>query len=191
MMNDQLDSVRGWRMLGTLPAAATIFVAFHAIYILLVAFTNITDYETNLAFAQHVLAMDTTNFGAGAGVDLDQQVIWRAITTPWMWHAAYIGIIAWETLTGILLLIGTIWLIRGFRRRDFTDGRLISSIGLVMIVVLFGIGFITVGGEWFQMWRSTDWNGLTPALGNVTTAAIALVLLHLPSAQWQSRARKG
>ncbi|PTC20780.1 DUF2165 domain-containing protein [Pseudomonas baetica] len=32
--------------------------------------------------------------------------MYRAITTPWLWHAAYALIIAGEGLTGVLLIWG-------------------------------------------------------------------------------------
>ena len=41
----------------------------YALYILLVAFNNITDFGTNQAFVQHVFAMDTTNFGGKPGTN--------------------------------------------------------------------------------------------------------------------------
>jgi predicted small integral membrane protein len=39
-------------------------------------------------------------------------------------------------------------------------------------------------GEWFQMWRSVEWNGLEPAFRNSVLAIFGLVLVHLPSPQW-------
>ncbi len=33
--------------------------------------------------------------------------------------------------------------------------RSLSTIGPLMVVLLFFGGFIDIGGEWFQMWRST------------------------------------
>ena len=54
-------------------------------------------------------------------------------------------------------------------------GYALSSIGLLMIVILFFGGFITVGGEWFSMWRSTAWNGLDPAFRNAVLAALLAV----------------
>jgi predicted small integral membrane protein len=48
----------------------------------------------------------------------------------------------------------------------------------VMQVLLFGGGFIAIGGEWFVMWQSKDWNGLAAAFQNFVVAALGLVLLH-------------
>jgi predicted small integral membrane protein len=53
-----------------------------------------------------------------------------------------------------------------------------------MIVLLFFAGFITLGGEWFSMWRSTAWNGLDPAFRNAMLASVTLVLLHTTAQGW-------
>lgn len=179
-----LAVVRGWRSLGILPFAAGCFVLVNALYILLVALGNITDYDTNFAFVQHVLSMDTTNFGAAPGTGLDPNVMWRAITDPVIWNIAYVLLIAWETAAAVVLVIATVLFVRGFLGHGFTSARVTASIGLAMIVLLFVGGFIAIGGEWFQMWRSTEWNGLDPAFRNATIAGIGLVILHLPSPQW-------
>jgi predicted small integral membrane protein len=50
-----------------------------------------------------------------------------------------------------------------------------------MIVLLFFGGFIDVGGEWFQMWRSTTWTGLDTAFRNAVFAIATLILIQLPS----------
>lgn len=50
--------------------------------------------------------------------------------------------------------------------------------------VMFAGGFIVIGGEYFQMWQSDDWNGLDPALQNVVIAGLALIIAHLPSRDW-------
>ncbi|MFD4421652.1 DUF2165 domain-containing protein [Agromyces sp. NPDC058484] len=182
------EARRGWLALGTLPVVAAVLVALNGLYILLVAFGNITDFGTNQAFVQHVLAMDTTNFGAPAGEDLDPDVMWRAITDPVLQNVAYIGLIAWESATAIVLVAAVVFWIRE-RHHGYRTARAISTIGLLMLIALFMGGFITIGGEWFQMWKSTSWNGLDPAFNNSVLALIALVLIHLPSLHWTARDR--
>jgi hypothetical protein len=56
-----------WRSVGALRGLVTFLIAMNGLYLLFVAFGNITDFPANQAFVQHVLAMDTTNFGAPAG----------------------------------------------------------------------------------------------------------------------------
>ena len=175
----------GWMRFGTLPVAAFVLVALNGIYLAFVAFGNITDPGTNWAFVQHVLSMDTTNFGATPGTGLDPDVMWRAIDNETIQRIAYIGLIVWEVLTCIVLLAAAAIAGQeagtgaGFRR-----SRALGTIGLTMMLLLFFGGFIVIGGEWFQMWKSTAWNCLDPAFRNSTLALVTLVLLHLPSPQW-------
>ncbi len=177
---------RWWQTLATLPVVVLVLTACNALYIALVAFGNITDFDTNYAFVQHVLAMDTTNFGQEAGTGLDPDVMWRAIDVPWIWTVAYLGVIAWETLAAVVLIAACVcWIVALVKRRSAYDTpRALSTIGLLMIVVLFFGGFITVGGEWFNMWRSQAWNGLDPAFRNAVLASITLVLIHTTSQAW-------
>lgn len=191
-MDTSTTQARGWRVVGTLPFAVTVFVFVNGLYILLVAFGNITDYGTNFAFVQHVLSMDTTNFGQAAGEGLDPDVMWHAIDNPVMWNIGYIAIILVETLAAVLLIIGFVQLLRAcFGSGSFASGRAWASAGLLLIVLLFAGGFIAVGGEWFQMWRSQAWNGLDTAIRNIMIAGIGLVLLHLPSPQWRREVPSG
>lgn len=172
-----------WERLGSLPVAAAALVGLNALYIALVAFGNITDFDTNRPFVQHVLAMDTTNFGAEPGTNLDADVMWRAIESEWIQDLAYIAIIAWESVTALVLL-GALLLWSRDARDGYRRARALSTIGLLMLVLLFMGGFIAIGGEWFQMWKSTAWNGLDPAFRNAVLALAALIVVHLPSSHW-------
>lgn len=176
--------------LGSLPVAAGAMVALNALYILLVAFGNVTDFGTNQAFVQHVLSMDTTNFGAPQGTDLDADVMWHAVDASWLQNLAYVGIIAWEAATGVVLALAVVAFVRG-RGTGYRAARGIATLGLLMLLVLFAGGFIAVGGEWFEMWRSTAWNGLDPAFRNAVLALLTLVLVHLPSAAWRDGGAEG
>ncbi|MFE4514455.1 DUF2165 domain-containing protein [Kitasatospora sp. NPDC056783] len=154
--------------LGSLPAAATALTGTNALYLLLVVFGNITDFATNQQFVRHVLAMDTTF--------RDQDLMWRSITSPALQDAAYVAIIAWEALGALVLTAGTLawWLRPHLARR-------LSTLGLLLTLLLFGAGFIGIGGEWFAMWQSKTWNGLDAAIRNVTLAGLALLVVNLPS----------
>ena len=71
-------------------AAKVTMVAAIALFTSLVTFGNLTDYNTNFAFVQHVLSMDTI-FAFSA-------IKYRAITDPALQHAAYATIIATEAV---------------------------------------------------------------------------------------------
>jgi predicted small integral membrane protein len=177
-------SASRWLRLGSLPVVAGLLVAVNGLYILLVAFGNTTDFGTNQAFVQHVLSMDTTNFGAKPGTHLDPHVMWRAITTPWIQNTAYVFLIAWEWATGLVLVAAVVQFVRE-RGAGYRSARALSGIGLLMLLLLFMGGFIAIGGEWFQMWKSTSWNGLDAALRNAALAFLTLLLVYLPSSQWR------
>ncbi|MEU7475455.1 DUF2165 domain-containing protein [Lentzea sp. NPDC042327] len=151
---------------GSLRAVVAVTVGFIALNMVLVVIGNVTDYGTNEAFVQHVLAMDTT-FGEG--------LKWRAITSSAVVTLVYVAIIAWEAVSALLLTAGTV----AYARNRDDSARSFASAGLLMVVALFLGGFITVGGEWFAMWQSKDWNGIGAALRMVTVAGFALVLVHL------------
>lgn len=174
----------GWERLGTLPVAAAVLVALNGLYIALATFGNITDYDTNEPFVQHVLMMDTTNFGAEPGTNLDEDVMWRSIEHDTIHDLVYLAIIAWETLTAVVLLGSLVFWLRD-RDTGYRRARAMSTIGLLMMVLLFFGGFIVIGGEWFQMWKSDAWNGLEPAFRNSVLAILALIAVHLPSSHWE------
>ncbi|MGA5465570.1 DUF2165 domain-containing protein [Mycobacterium sp. NPDC050041] len=169
-----------WLAMGSPFAVGGVLVGLNALFMLLVAFGNITDFATNQAFVQHVLSMDTANFGAPAGQNLDPSVMWHAIESRPLQTAAYTGVIAWELLAGVALAAATVWwFTRSVRNRR--RARALATIGLTMIVVLFFGGFLAIGGEWFQMWRSSDWNGSDAAFRNAVIALFALLVIHLPA----------
>ncbi|MEU1675945.1 DUF2165 domain-containing protein [Streptomyces roseifaciens] len=166
--------------LGGLPFAAAALTATVALYMALVAFGNVTDFGTNREFVRHVLAMDTTF--------KDDDLMWRAVTDRTLQDIAYVAIIAWETLAAAVLVAGTVLWARGLTGRGagYRRARRVSTLGLVMVLLLFGAGFIGIGGEWFAMWQSQKWNGLQAAERNFVVAGFVLVLIHLPSPQWHS-----
>jgi predicted small integral membrane protein len=174
------------RRFGSLSVACTIITALEALYMLLVGFGNVTDYGTNFAFVRHVMAMDATNFGAAPGTKLDAAVMWRAVTSPAIQTAVYLCIIAWELLSALVLVYATLLWLFALRTGRFDAPRRWSAAGFLMLVVLFMGGFIDIGGEWFQMWRSDVWNGLEAAFHNAVLALFGLVLIHLPSREWAS-----
>jgi predicted small integral membrane protein len=80
------------------------FVASVALFATLAVFNNITDYDSNFAFVQHVLMMGTT-FPNNKGM-------WRAIRSPLLHHAAYSLIIMVEVMVALLCWAGTAELLK-------------------------------------------------------------------------------
>ena len=152
----------------------TATVAAIALFASLVAFGNITDYGTNWEFVQHVLSMDT--------VFPTTTIKYRAIDAPALQTAAYVLIIAAETLTAILCWIGAAKLFYRLRAgaRAFHRAKATAIAGLTLGFLTWQFGFMTVGGEWFGMWMSSKWNGVPDAFRFLVTILMVLIYLVLP-----------
>jgi len=162
-----LDSVVSLRF------AKAALVAGVALHFTLVALNNVLDYGTNLAFVEHVLRMDTTFPG--------NRLTWRALTSPLVHHAAYAGIIAWEAVAAALLWTGAARLGRAaVGAAPYEPARRLASVALVVGLLLWLVGFVTVGGEWFLMWQSRTWNGLDASGRNFAMQGLVLVFLVSP-----------
>lgn len=137
----------------------------------LTAFNNIFDYESNFLYVQHILSMDTTF--------PENHLQWRAIKSPIIHHASYVLIILVELLTGILCFLGTYRLFSVVKESSilFNKEKEIAMRGLTTGFLLWFVGFLVIGGEWFLMWQSEDWNVQQPAFRFI--GCIGLVLLYL------------
>lgn len=151
-------------------------VLLAGLYGLFVFGGNLMDYNSNYAFVEHVLSMDTTFEG--------NELMWRAIESPAMHTVAYIGIIAAEGLFAALGIIGGIML---FARRNDTAERYdrarswgYAAYGVGLLIWFFG--FIIIGSEWFAMWQSQIWNGKDTAmpLAILWAAFAALLAINEP-----------
>src|SRR5579859_6257586 len=126
-------------------------VAAMALLLLLVAFNNIVDYGDNWAFVRHVMSMDTVFPGSTQA--------WRAIRSAPVQQIFYWAIIAAEALSGGLLAAGAAALFRQAREPERFDRALALPVaGLTVAMLLYGAGFLAVGGEWFLMWQSKSWS---------------------------------
>lgn len=161
--------------------AKIVMVACLAVFCLLVVFGNLTDYQANFLFVKHVMSMDTTYPG--------NTLMYRAITSPELWHAAYALIIAGEALAGVLFLAGAVRLFQVRREPgaifDGAKGWTIAG-GLVAFLVWF-FGFMVVAGEWFLMWQSETWNGQPAAFRFYLTALAVLVFVNQPDGDLPDR----
>lgn len=145
-----------------------------ALYFTLVVVNNLTDYATNFEFVAHVLSMDT--------IFPDSRLHWRALPQPWVHHLFYGTIIAWEGLTAVLCGLGAYRLGRALsaEEAEFARARTLAVCGLLCGCLLWLLAFITVGGEWFAMWQSSQWNGQTPAFRMFSVMALVLLLVLQP-----------
>lgn len=145
-----------------------------AFFASLVSFNNLTDFDTNFAFVQHVFAMDT--------IFPDSQMKYRAIESPLIHTIGYIGIICLETLTALFCWMGGFLLLKNLRSPalSFNRAKKWAIIGLTLGFLTWQISFMSVGGEWFGMWMSKQWNGVPDAFRFFITMLIVLIFVAMP-----------
>jgi len=145
-----------------------------ALYPLLVAFGNITDYEANFVFLQHVMSMDTIFPG--------NTLMYRAVTSPALQRLAYALIIAFEALCGLALAWGAIalWRARRASAAEFAAAKLWTAIGGFLGFLVWFVGFLVIAGEWFAMWQSAHWNGQEAAFRFVVSIVLVMIFVLQP-----------
>ena len=144
-----------------------------ALFFSLVALNNLIDFTSNFPAVEHVLSMDTT-FHAPI-------LMRRAITNPSIQLGAYYIIIAWELLTAIICWIGCVQLILNIKASDiqFNSSKTVAFIGLFLGFMLYMVGFIIIGSEWFCMWQSSTWNAQATAGLFVSLIMFVMIFLGL------------
>jgi len=155
-------------------AAKAATVAAIALFASLVTFGNLTDYNTNFVFVEHVLSMDT--------IFPFSTIKYRAITNPALHQAAYALIIAAEAATAVLCWIGAGALARRLSADagTFNRAKRFAVVGLTLGFLLWQVGFMSIGGEWFGMWQSQQWNGVPSAFRFVMTIIAVLIFVAIP-----------
>lgn len=151
-----------------------LLVSLMAIFAFLVALNNITDYNSNFMFVQHVLSMDTTFEG--------NALMWRSLEANWVHHLGYWLIIITESAVSILCFAGAygMYVQRNAVARYFNAAKILACWGLTLGIALWFGGFMAVGGEWFVMWQSQIWNGQEAAFRFYSALFGTLIVLLLP-----------
>ena len=152
-------------------ACKVALVAAVALFFTCVAFGNITDYDSNWQFVQHVLSMDTTF--------PNSKLHWRAVTDTNVQHGAYWLIIGTQATTAVLLWRTSVP-IRYHSESRVARARALAVAGLTVGLLLYMVGFVTIGGEWFAMWQSVTWNGQQKAFEFIAIIGAVLLVLLLP-----------
>ncbi len=155
----------------------TAMVASVALFALLVTFNNLIDYNSNYQFVRHVLSMDATFPG--------NALMGRAITQPSVWTLAYWLIILTEAAIGTVLAVATVMLAINLRSSAvrFNVAKKYAIVGAGLGFLLWFTGFIVVGGEWFAMWQSKDWDGQEAAFRFYMTLLAVVIFLNQPDGE--------
>jgi predicted small integral membrane protein len=159
--------------------AKVVLLAGIAFFYTLVVFNNLTDFGSNWEFVHHVLLMDTT-FPGNRGM-------WRALPEHWLQIGFYLGIIAWEIATMILLWWGTVRMARAVRgpAAGFNAAKGVPVMALTLSMTMWLVAFLSVGAEWFLMWQSHTWNGQEAAFRMFAVVGLVLLIVLQADAEGQ------
>lgn len=148
-----------------------LLVVFFGFYVLVVAIGNVTDYRSNFQFVEAVLSMENTF--------QSENLMWRAVESDNLHHAAYILIILVQWSIAIMCLAGSYLMSVKLNagQIEFHESKKWGIAGLLLGLTLWFLGFQVIGGEWFAMWQSETWNALDSAFR--ITAFILGTLIYL------------
>lgn len=145
-----------------------------AVFATLVFVGNVMDYDSNYQYVKHVLSMDTT-FPSN-------NLMWRAITNEGLITAAYWGIILVEGVIGALAWVSGLRMLGALKKSydTFSAAKHFGYYAFILAFLLWFVGFICIGSEWFAMWQSKVWNGKQTAMDIVNVFAVFLVVFMMP-----------
>ncbi|MBS1668613.1 MAG: DUF2165 domain-containing protein [Bacteroidetes bacterium] len=141
------------------------------LYMALVCFNNIFDYGSNFQFVSMVSGMEDIFSKDRNG--------WRSLHSHIAHHLLYIFIILWEITTAVLIISGVLRMVKTLKSDTdtFNHSKNSLAMGIAMGILLWFVFFIVIGGEWFLMWQSKNWNGQTNAF--FLTISFLLFLIYL------------
>lgn len=137
---------------------------------------DVTDFSDTAANAVRPMLAMTDTYGNSW-----QQ--WRAITAPWAAPVGLVGIMGTETLAGIFGLVGLLTMLRNLTgsAEAFDRGKAWMMLGCLFAVLVWGIGFMVIAGDWFLSWEaktmplSNQLGGMIYFLPNALGLIIAMV----------------
>jgi predicted small integral membrane protein len=129
--------------------ALIVMALFPALWGLLGDLNNATDFSGTANNAVHPMIAMTNTYG-------NPWQTWRAITAPW---AAPVGlgiIMAVETAAGILGIIAIIVMLANLRGSPaaFAKGKAWMILACLAAILVWGVGFMVVAGDWFLTWQA-------------------------------------
>jgi predicted small integral membrane protein len=157
--------------------ALIVMALFPALWGLLGDLNNSTDFTSTANNAVRPLIAMTNTYG-------DPWQTWRAITAPWAATVGLVVIMAFETATGILGAIAVVVMLANLRGSPeaFAKGKAWMVLACLFAVLIWGVGFMVVAGDWFLAWEANK-DPLSTQLGAMIyflPCALALIvaLIH-------------
>ncbi|WP_182419906.1 DUF2165 family protein [Bartonella sp. HY038] len=153
------------------------FALFPTLWGILGLLNNASGFASTAEFAIKPMFAMSDTYGNPAQT-------WRAISWGLAPILALILITTVETLAGILGLIGLLKLIKNFNApyEKLQSGKSFVVLGATLAVLVWGVGFMVIAGDWYLAWQAktnplnTQIGGMIYALPNMIT--IIIYMLH-------------
>ena len=75
----------------------------------------------------------------------------------------------------------------GLASGAFNQAKNFAIVGLTLGFLLWHVGFMVIGGEWFGMWESQHWNGVPSAFRFLMTCIAVLIFVAMPDQELDQR----
>jgi predicted small integral membrane protein len=129
--------------------ALIVMALFPTLWGFLGLLNDVTDFNDTVVNAVKPMLEMTNTYGNPL-----QQA--RAVTAPWAATVGLVGIMSVETLAGIFGLIGLVLMLRNLGRNsvDFAHGKAWMMLGCLCAVLVWGVGFMVIAGDYFLSWEA-------------------------------------
>ncbi|WP_273793840.1 DUF2165 family protein [Brucella anthropi] len=154
---------------------------FPALWGMFSFFNNVSDFKETAENAVAPLLSMQDTYGVPGET-------WRAITASWSSTAGLTAITIIETSAGVLASIGILIMLCSLwgRYETFAKGKVLAMIGALAAIMVWGVGFMVVAGDWFMAWQAKS-NPLATQLGAMIYTVpcfLALIVLMLHREEW-------
>jgi predicted small integral membrane protein len=87
----------------------------------------------------------------------------------------------------VLLAAGAAAMLHSLRASstEFERAKRLAIAGITLAFLIWFLGFMVIGGEWFAMWQSTTWNAQQSAFRFYMTALVVLLFVNQTEAELQ------
>jgi predicted small integral membrane protein len=165
--------------------ALVVMALFPALWGLLGFLNNVTGFEGTAAYAVKPMLAMTNTYG-------NPLQTWRAITAPWAAPAGLVAITTVETAAGVLGVIAIVVMLLNLHgsASDFARGKAWMILSCLCAILVWGVGFMVVAGDWFLAWQGKQ-DPLSTQLGAMIyflpcALALILAMIHREEA-WPGR----
>jgi predicted small integral membrane protein len=130
--------------------ALIVMALFPALWGLLGDLNNVTDFTGTANNAVKPMIEMTNTFG-------NPWQTWRAIMAPLAPQVGLIVIMAMETATGVFGAVAVVVMLANLRgsAAAFAKGKAWMILGCLSAILVWGVGFMIVAGDWFLAWEAS------------------------------------